>query len=667
MTSDSAPSLDASFLSLLGTHEAIPDEVRLCIQQDVLSEHIQKSPSVSIISQSDRIRFSGQVGAIANGALKNRARSGYLVFGYEMSKVKPVPQGSSITRRLDQLKWEEFTTLLDDLAEELTEPTVALEPILTNDNRYVVVQITSPTGAPTFTKKVDEKGDLTWHVPLWKAATKWQVESASDSERQRLFEYFVRLHFSGVVETEVFERVLRQLRGLAPSESNGFASFLAGLLIDTTPEIRAKTAEAFAYVGGLGSEVRPLISHLLLALLDDEGMVACRAAESLRHFGSEVQVELVVRAIERHTGEDNVVSAALRCVGELGSPSAIEQLEKLYPSLSSFEARVAVDRAITRLYQRHHRPRYVPETRTRFIELFEVFQYTKADELLDSQGLDICLPKEHRSCLQALVRYGAHRLGLDHQRACQALDQLVLGRAEGNPLTEVVARWKDALREAVESTPEPAKAPVAIVSSWLLAELFFVADVSYLSYNYAEWVARLCNFIEQAARYFASSRGVRLSANERKLDPGWVDGHPDVRQRLKAAGHPPKGTINREGLCVVVEGLGSPADKEVVQAIRRFNTLIELRHKGPTAHGTAAITKETCATAYDGTDVSTIIEDVRHLYVLCTGLTLGENPFIALNRDLRWMLSSADEVPIAAARLSNPSSKDTSLAYGAQP
>lgn len=86
----------------------------------------------------------------------------------------------------------------------------------------------------------------------------------------------------------------------------------------------------------------------------------------------------------------------------------------------------------------------------------------------------------------------------------------------------------------------------------------------------------------------------------------------------------------------------SPAIAEAVQLIRRFDKLIvEVRHQGPYGHGGQAVTRAACEDAYQG-NVQKIGQDVRQLHALCTGVQLGENPYWALNRDIRWILDSSE-------------------------
>lgn len=640
---DTATFLDESLARLFAAPEDLPDEVRACLERGQLGPHVQKIPAPQITSEAPQRRLAAQIAAVANGALSLGMLNGYLVFERSGATLRFTDEGDNApkTHQFDQLPLTDLSRIFSQLVESWLDPLGVLEVVLPQDSAFAhaaFLRVGVPKPNPVFAKTTDEHGHYRWFVPVWEPGDAWRLREADREEVTSVFEAFIRgvLQENGV-ERAITEHILGVFHRLQPVASDELIGFFAGLFVRPEVEVRAAAAGSLIRIGGLGAEVKRLAAQLLVALVQDDPQVAVQAMASLQKLGGETQTESLVNGIRYHEGDTSTIRMALRCIGEIGSPSDIGKLTSLYETLPN-ECSPEIDDAIARLYHRHDLRPFDLQTQMQFRESVRGFQYSRAAELLRVAPMKICPLREHRRLLQALVQYEDHRFMLNAEGARLAMEQTAsVNQSSDDGFKSVINRW------LTDDLP-PSNETLAPSTSTRkqLAELFFCAEVSFILLNYTDFSARLYNFVEQATRFVAREQGILLSADGKQIDHAWLDSDIRAAQQLKVKKLQPN-KASRISLCALLELYSDKEGiAEYIRLVNKFEPVVKLRHEAPMAHGMQPVTQAACEKAY-GTSVQSMIDDVRQLYQLCTGVELGENPFVALNLDVLWILDRANK------------------------
>ncbi len=432
-----------------------------------------------------------------------------------------------------------------------------------------------------------------------------------------------------------------------------FAGCLASLLLRTATEDRVLAARLLVRVGGIGEGATRLVAQLLTALLHDEPEVAIQAARSLENVGSEAHIPLLMQSFRHYSGNYEVLLPVLACIGELGSPQTVDHVLELYSITANTSVQQAIDAAIVRLYDRHYLPLFNPIHRERFLSQIDGFQYALALDTLTDHGTDLCLAVAHKRYLRGLTQYADYRVKANQVEALEELNRLSSYREDkqDSALAQIVAKWK-------EEAPTPDKngsTQSVLAPIWRLAELFYLADIEYLTRNHEGFVTRLYNLIEQLSLRLLESLNVTLTRRNDYyyLDSEWIAHHQEVAKVVKNQDSKRNLTdkVERVLTRLILEAYPqNDRAREGADHLLRFERLIKIRHKLPTAHGFDASNEETFVKAY-GADFPTIIGDLRVFFQIATSCELGSNPYVDLNTDIRYVLISADSVEPSARDL----------------
>jgi len=623
----------------------IPIEVERLLANETCSSILQWLDSVCLLFKNREERLARQIAGVVNGIILTKGSTGYLVFRTAESSlgVKQDESSSLITFA----NYEAVEQAVDDLIKKHVQPasSVGYQYLKNNDIGYF--EITSNDLAPVHTFGTTGSGQIKLITPLWKKVNgRWRISNATPEETSELYREFFVSQLSAQTGDQSLDEESRnelsiEFKRQLPRSNYEFAGFLASLLLRAIPEERALAATLFGMIGGIAERTRKLIAQLLLALLRDDQIVAKQVVKSLEMLGDPEHVQPILQSLDRHAYDSDLSSLIFKCIGELGTPQSVELLASLAIDGESYLNQDR-DAAIARLYERHNIPTHDPLLRQDYLTLIKNFQYGLALDALRDNGPNICLAQIHRSLLENLTQYAQLRKSFDFAGAAEICAILLNSQF----IEKIEIDWEYWQRET-QSLPLLQDAQKqGVLAKKLLAEKFFGLDCAYLARNYAEFAARFYSYVDDITKHLAIRHGVSFSPGGERLDPDWICANPDLIEYLRSRKfNPKKKHPDRFLLRAIFERGEQDTDtSEAVEILTRFESVIDLRHKLPISHGSESSAGKRFEEAY-GSNFQDMISDIRHLHFLITQEELGENPYLKLNNDLEYLLSSADTVP----------------------
>lgn len=652
--------------------------------------HSQWQDKLSLGGDDSSAALTKRIAGLANGAIAERLTTSYLVFGKAESTYREkTPDGMRI-RRLEDIPPEVLQITLAHLCTSFINPAVLIELSWPDQQDYAFLRIEVQNSSPIYYLDRTAAGD-TWMLPV-----PWATGEDVAPARQKLYDLYITELARGFEDVEP-DALKDCLHRHGPTSAHEVAGFLASLLLRTKPQERAIAAKGFGLLGGLSDAVRNLIAPLLLSLIEDEPDVAVPALESLLTLGRDTHASKLIAGLPRFAGDKRMTELTFRCIGELGSRACVQQLLSLAgQSDLPITSGSHLDAALVRLYERHKIELFDARLRHGFDRDLTHFHYKQAQESLDSYGPQICLARTHRRAVHTLVDHAAFLLDNALEEALKVLKNCQESFAGDEPdtdLMELIRMRTDQfqtstgeLRELDQDGRPPKNAQITpVLTQWRLALLFFDLDRAYIERDYEQFLALIYNYVEKCALFMAARAGVDLQYKAPQttesdgpnsititLEAGWIEKYSDMlsttvgrkelharvdrlllKKILRVLTQDENGIMrdNQETAGTtrgVVRCQRNAEISDVLSFLKltdQLECLIRIRHTVKTGHGLENTTEERITAAYDASEFTAIITDIRNLHAHATGEMLGENSFITLNRDIRWILQRADSIP----------------------
>jgi hypothetical protein len=669
-------SLDTSQLDSVLEAPIAPlsEDVRLLLEESRAQAHVRHIGHLDASSESRERQLATYLAGIANAALLTGKESGYLIFDLSTSRVSYKPLGRRTPRvyRLTDLNQDERRDAIRQVAAKLINPDLEVGMIQEYEQQGYL-SISAPGKYPCFVISHDGSRADDWALPMWdRESDTTPRDVLSDPVLSTtLFEiFFRRLCYQYGADVDE-KRLLEQFAHQKPRSTSEFAGFLAGLLISINANERALAADALGQIAGLPNEAWPYVTHLLVALLEDEPEVAEKALLSIRRVGNEQSVRAIITRLDRHEGIDSIFRLVLDCVADLGSLEQEQWLtERAAATARDGSARRLVDHAIVRLRLRHGLNIYDDRARDVFIAHLDDFQYAQALQVLQRDGHRVCLPAAHRHYIISLLQSAVQRAAKIPLASWQPLEDILNGqlRTEGlgkDELDEIIRRWREAMDDIKAST---AKEPIewdndsnAREVAWLLAELFYLAELQYLRGDVEGFLYRWGSFHEMLRPELLRRLGVTLTRLGSDVKYEWCKQHTDLAAQLKQRAcaeskdselywrqcFKKDGTLDRNvktlalPLCEILSeprgDLQEGADLPTL--MKKFAEIYRLRNDG--THRRAGDLQKAIENAY-GASLESMLNDIKDLYLYVTNRPVGARSFRRLNIDVKWILDDAD-------------------------
>ncbi len=674
--------------------QTFPREVTDLVQTKSATPYSHWQAKLSLGWEASSTMLAKRIAALANGAIANGRTTAYLVFGLAESNYRERTADGTTIRRLDEIPRELIQLSLEETCRRHVDPPVFVAFTLPAQQTYAYLQIDVRTASPVYCHDRTEAGDTKWVLPVFQADVYWSVVEASESEREKLFEIFLNSVTRQFADSD-HEALVASLRRQRPSSAHELAGYLASLLLRTKPDDRAVAARSLGLLGGLNETVRALIVPLVFSLIEDEQAVAICALESLLSLGRDIHVPRLIADLPRFSGSSRMTELAFQCIGELGSRDCVQQLLALAAQFDLHRTCGShLDSALVRLYARHRIDLFDTTLRDALQRDLTHFRYKQAQELLQFHGSAVCVAPVHRRAICALVDHAALRRDDALAEALQVLQLAVESFTSDEPETDLTALiWMraDEFRKRVDElletvsydNPLETQRITSRLTAWRLAQLFFELDVCYIERDYKQFLALIYNYVEKCALFMVARTGVGLHHKESDptdsgksdtitISPGWIDTHLALLEgcasrkelslridrsickkvlRILASkqGGIQKTDVETAGTTAEVVKCRVDAEPQDVgnflELADRLEKLIRIRHSVATGHGLEKTTEKRIADAYAAGGFADIIGDLRLLHQYATGEQLGENTYISLNHDIRWILQRADIIP----------------------
>lgn len=251
-------------------------------------------------------------------------------------------------------------------------------------------------------------------------------------------------------------------------------------------------------------------------------------------------------------------------------------------------------------------------------------QYFAAQKLLDRNLPFLQRHLRHINAAYALVRYANHRYNFNFEEA----EGVLLGAEVGLP-----PDWAEAVSALAEEVA--ARNP-----HWLLQEELYGIEVDLRVGAYKDALANIFAFLEGLLREVASARGVRLTPDNRMLDPDWLQTVPDLQAYLERKNIDLSRTVTT---FVFERALGfmaktDPALADLQARIQAFDALKKARNDA--IHHHRGMSEEMIGALYNG-GTALLLADLQQLYRDALGAGAAPNPYDRVNALVTALLEPA--------------------------
>lgn len=250
--------------------------------------------------------------------------------------------------------------------------------------------------------------------------------------------------------------------------------------------------------------------------------------------------------------------------------------------------------------------------------------------LLDNRTLsEQALP--YFAGLVAVIDAARHRLNFDFAKAQKAL----FGADQTVPPS-----FKRAILDLADELSEAKRS-----KEWLIAEVFYGAQVSFQNEVYADFVGRTFRFQEALLRYLCETWGAQFDPKDKaRLDQSWVT-EANLLEALQKQQVDVQREISRRSLHILAMEIARRANNSegqtLLKRLGRFEQIAALRNQLVITHGFEGVSLQKLADAYKG-DAHGILEDMKLILQEALGIEPKVSPYTRINQLCQRLLEKTN-------------------------
>lgn len=259
-------------------------------------------------------------------------------------------------------------------------------------------------------------------------------------------------------------------------------------------------------------------------------------------------------------------------------------------------------------------------------ESLAVYQYPAACALLDRHADFLQQFTPAFAAARMAFEHAKHRANFDFARARSAIN---LSKLPDLPEEEVA--FLRGLGAEFDSAHD----------DQLLREEIFAAEIDFRNEAYRDALSNVASFTEGFLRRLALRRGVKLTADQKKIDPVWIDGELKLKRWLLDEKIEWDRPVTRLLYTKILEfkGQTDPKLKETLQWVEELNRLQDIRNQATHQHG--GVARQDVEHGFKG-GIEALLRRLRALYERLTDTSVDENIYARLNAYcLRWLGAEA--------------------------